>query len=60
MIGNNELYLNEATMIEAVQFWLNSRLKEPVPRVTGINTEQRDFQNKMFKIDLNENDKVCV
>lgn len=36
MKGNNELVLNQATMIEAVQYWLDSRMVQPVPKVTGV------------------------
>ena len=38
--GNNELCLNEATMIEAVQFWLQSVMAEgKAPKVTGIQMD---------------------
>jgi hypothetical protein len=36
MIGNNELRVNEATMIAAVQLWLNSITAGDAPKVTGV------------------------
>ncbi len=36
MTGNNELRLNHATMIEAVQFWLNSQMRAGV-KVIGVS-----------------------
>jgi hypothetical protein len=37
MIGNNELPVNEATMIAAVQMYLNSITAGHAPKVTGIS-----------------------
>lgn len=35
--GNNRIVLNEATMIEAVQFWLNDQHKKGrAPKVDGV------------------------
>lgn len=37
MKGTNELRLNTATMIEALQYWHDSKyLVEPKPRVTNV------------------------
>ena len=36
MVGTNTLELNEATMIEAVQYWLNAQLVNSAPVVTSI------------------------
>lgn len=41
MIGSNSLVLNEATMIEALQYWLTNKVlnkDELAPKVTGIST----------------------
>lgn len=38
MIGNNELVLNEATMIEALQFWLNAQM-HTAPVVKGVTQD---------------------
>ena len=51
MKGNNELILNEATMIEAVQFWLDSRMVQMAPKVTGVNSKNEGFI-KTFEIAL--------
>ena len=37
MKGNNELRLNEATLIEAVQEWLDRKWPKDSPRVTAIS-----------------------
>ena len=36
MRGNNEMILNELTMIEAVQEWLDKRWSAPRPKVTSV------------------------
>lgn len=37
MIGNNELHLNKATMLEALNFWLKSKFHiEKAPTVVGV------------------------
>lgn len=36
MIGNNMIVLNTATMIEAVQFWLNSKMPTDTPKVVDV------------------------
>ncbi len=39
MKGNNELVLNQATMIEAVQMYLNSQMKDGLaPTVQSVKT----------------------
>jgi hypothetical protein len=48
MQGNNELLLNTATMIEAAQLWLDSRMKQPVPTVTSVSVSQ----DGTFKVKL--------
>jgi len=32
MIGTNKIVVNQATMCEAIQFWLDSRLVAPIPK----------------------------
>lgn len=39
MKGNNELILNEATMIEIVQQWVESTVKGPPPVVKAVKYE---------------------
>lgn len=37
MIGNNQLNLNQATVIEAMQEYLNKRMGIYAPKVTGVS-----------------------
>jgi len=50
MKGNNELILNEATMIEIVQAWLNANMLGDVPLVSAV-VASNDVKN-LFKIKL--------
>jgi len=43
MIGSNDLILNEATMIEALQFWLDSEMAQPTPKVTGVKSKESGY-----------------
>jgi len=36
MVGNNTLILNTATLVEAVQFWLNSKIAGAPPKVVDV------------------------
>lgn len=36
MKGNNEFHLNTATMMEAVQMWLDYQMPKGAPTVTGV------------------------
>ena len=49
MTGNNEIKINEATMIEAVQLWLNDQFKSP-PKVTSVEQVQAGSYSKEFTI----------
>lgn len=51
MIGNNELHLNEATLIEALQFWLDAKLKVPAPTVTGVKMNDA-YGSKTFVVSV--------
>lgn len=50
MKGNNELHLNTATMIEAVQMWLDSKMPHGAPTVTMVKPSGRG--DAMFVVDL--------
>ena len=52
MKGSNDLILNEATMIEAVQFWLDSMIVPPAPQVTGVKSHTENY-GKTFMVSLN-------
>lgn len=49
MKGNNELVLNEATMIVAIQEYINKRITLDTPKVLGIKA-----RNDVFTISLGE------
>lgn len=51
MKGNNKLILNEATMIEAVQFWLDSKMVHKAPKVTNVKHIGSGYDNS-FEICL--------
>lgn len=57
MKGINVLALNTATMIEAVQHWLNTQMVNP-PDVTSIQYEA-DKGGDVFSIYLEEKKPVC-
>ena len=52
MTGNNTMILNTSTMIEAVQLWLDSRMKDPVPTVTGVEADAKNYGSPTFKVEL--------
>lgn len=58
MKGNNELRLNEATMIEALQLWLDAQFKGPAPRVVSIEEHNSDTYCKEFKVCVDDKPKV--
>ena len=43
MIGNNQLDLNEATMILIVQQWLDRQMKKSAPQVTSVKSDKEWF-----------------
>lgn len=51
MIGNNEITLNEATVITAIQFYFNTVLFAPTkaPNITGVS-----FYNNSFRLKVTE------
>lgn len=44
MIGNNELKLNEITVIEAMQEWLDKRMAGYSPKIVGITHDSMKAQ----------------
>ena len=55
MKGNNELILNEATLIQAVQEWIDKRMGEHAPIVKSVKS---NGHYDGFKIGLAE--KITV
>ena len=44
MIGNNQLNLNPATVMQALQEWINKRMGEHAPRVVSINHSKQNYE----------------
>ena len=57
MKGNNELRLNEATMIEALQLWLDSKFAKDAPRVTSVEAINSGAYCKEFSIKVTDEPK---
>lgn len=47
MTGNNKMILNQATIQEAIQYWLDSKFVKPSSRVTFVSKD-----GDMFAISL--------
>lgn len=62
MKGNNRLILNTATMMEAVQYWLEQKVfskSEKHPRVTGIEALKHVYRDEgMFEISLSSDEEA--
>lgn len=54
MKGNNSLHLNEATMIEAVQEYLNARMLSAAPKVTSVKAENSSAYSATFIVNVEE------
>lgn len=53
MKGNNEIILNQATMIEAVQMWIDHCFKEPNVTVTCVSSEGHGLADQ-YRIYISE------
>ena len=51
MKGCNKLLINQATMIEAIQFWIDNEMDNPVV-VTKVSTVASSFDADEFEIKL--------
>lgn len=45
MKGNNKLELNEATMIDAIQEYLNKRMTIHAPKVTSVKSSKEGLSD---------------
>lgn len=54
MIGNNKIVLNNATMQEAVQLWLDSKTREPIGRVVNVLYRDTVFEVCISEIQVSE------
>ena len=52
MTGTNELLLNQATMVEAVQLWLDATLAAKGPVVTKVERDTSSYSGRDFKITI--------
>lgn len=50
MQGKNDIILNTATMIEAVQLWLDAQMHH-APKVTGVTQKGQGYNNS-FEVTL--------
>jgi hypothetical protein len=57
MKGNNEILLNAATMIEAVQLWADANFKEPVT-VLAVDQASKTSYEQTFKVQLSVPEKA--
>lgn len=44
MIGNNKMILNQPTMQEAIQYWLDSKFVKPTSRVSFVTKDGDEFR----------------
>lgn len=54
MRGRNTLFLNTATMIEAVQEYLERRMSADAPTVGGFVAEHERGTGFVYRVDLSE------
>ena len=55
MKGSNELQINQATMIEAVQMYLDSQMREGLsPVVIGVKSKPAGYGADLFTVTLDE------
>lgn len=54
MKGNNTITINKATMLEALQLWVESEFKKPA-RVLDVNESRND---DTFEVELSEPDEA--
>ena len=60
MKGTNELRLNEATMVEALQYWLNAQMAAGMaPAVTGCSVERGTGSGLEFIVRLTDPEAVA-
>jgi len=57
MKGNNELRLNQATMIEALQLWVDSQFTKNPPRVVSVEELSSSGYCKEFSVRVTDEPK---
>jgi len=58
MKGNNSMILNKATMIEAVQEWLDKRMPDYAPEVVTNVTLVTNVTSKDYKFEIVLNERT--
>lgn len=53
MIGANKIQLNQATLVQAVQEWVNKRVTVETPKVVRIETENMGGGAVVFNVIIN-------
>lgn len=56
MIGTNELNLNEATMIQAMQEWLDKRMGCFSPKVVSVLGGTKEYNTRTFTVATTDRD----
>jgi len=51
--GNNTLQMNQSTMVQAIQLWVDSQFKVP-PKVVSVRVNSRGGTSTEFEVDLQE------
>lgn len=57
MIGNNKMYLNEATIIAAVQMYLDGLMVNGAQKVTSVSEDPHNSNGKSFTVALTDRPK---
>lgn len=57
MKGNNELRLNHATMIEALQMWIEHQFAQNAPRVVSVEELSSSGYCKEFSVRVTDEPK---
>lgn len=57
MKGNNELRLNKATMIEALQLWVDAQFVKNPPRVTSVEELSGSSYSNEFSVKVTDEPK---
>lgn len=60
MIGNNKLELNTATMIQAIQEWLDRKMPTGSPLVTNVEAGDSNSYSKTFIVYLDDRKESLV
>ena len=57
MRGSNEFKFNQATMIDAMQHYLEKIMQPPVPIVTSVKQDSKSTFGDVFTVEVKTEDK---